>query len=463
MAKILMADDDPTILSLLNKILTSKGYEVQLAENGSAAEHLLQTEQFDLLISDIKMEPIDGMQLLKRTNQMRPHIAVIMLTAYATVATAVEAMKEGAFDYIPKPFKIDELLETVGRALEYQRALSDHAHGMLGNEPKKFFGNIVAVSDQMVNVCEMIKRVAPTKTTIMITGESGTGKELVAEAIHSFSARSSGPFIPVNCAALPETLIESELFGHVKGAFTGATASKEGLFEAAKGGTIFLDEVNSIPLPLQSKLLRAIQNKRIRKVGGTEEFDVDVRILAASNRSLEVMVKDGTFREDLFYRLSVISIDIPPLKQRMEDVLPLARHFIEKESEVGGDVPEIDETVRAIFQHYSWPGNVRELQNVIQHCLTFQKDNQITKDTLPAKLIISYEEEDPGSISGPTGGQDEFGKGKSLKAFLRAKEKEYLKTVIEAMGGDKAAAAKELDISLATLYRKLPEEEQGVE
>ena len=461
MAKILMVDDDPTILSLLNKILTSKGYDVQLAKDGSAAENLLQTGQFDLLISDIKMEPVDGMQLLKKTNQMRPHIAVIMLTAYATVETAVEAMKEGAFDYIPKPFKIDELLETVGRALEYQRALYDHAHGMLGNEPKKFFGNIVAVSDQMVNVCEMIKRVAPTKTTIMITGESGTGKELVAEAIHSFSARSSGPFLPVNCAALPETLIESELFGHVRGAFTGATASKEGLFEAAKGGTIFLDEVNSIPLSLQSKLLRAIQNKRIRKVGGTEEFDVDVRILAASNRSLETMVKDGTFREDLFYRLSVISIDIPPLKQRMEDVLPLAQHFIEKESEVG-DVPEIDETVRAIFQHYSWPGNVRELQNVIQHCLTFQKGNQITKDTLPAKLVISYEEEDPGYTPSPARGRDEFGGGKSLKAFLRAKEKEYLKTVIEAMGGDKVAAAKELDISLATLYRKLPEEEQGV-
>ncbi|MBN2684559.1 MAG: sigma-54-dependent Fis family transcriptional regulator [Pontiellaceae bacterium] len=462
MAKILMADDDPTILSLLNKILTSKGYDVQLAENGSAAEKLLQTEQFDLLISDIKMEPIDGMQLLKKTNQMRPHIAVIMLTAYATVATAVEAMKEGAFDYIPKPFKIDELLETVGRALEYQKALSEHAHANSGNEPKKYFGNIIAVSDQMVNVCEMIKRVAPTKTTIMITGESGTGKELVAEAIHSFSARSSGPFLPVNCAALPETLIESELFGHVKGAFTGASASKEGLFEAAKGGTIFLDEVNSIPLSLQSKLLRAIQNKRIRKVGGTEEFDVDVRILAASNRSLEVMVKEGTFREDLFYRLSVISIDIPPLKQRAEDVLPLARHFIEKESEAG-ESPEIDETVLAILQHYSWPGNVRELQNVVQHCLTFQKDNQITKDTLPAKLIISYEEDEPGCTSDPASDRGEFGKGKSLKAFLRAKEKEYLKTVIESMGGDKAAAAKELDISLATLYRKLPEEERSVD
>ncbi len=456
MAKILIADDDPTILSLLNKILISKGYDVQLAENGSVAEKALKSEQFDLLISDIKMEPVDGMQLLKRTRQMRPHVGVIMLTAYATVATAVEAMKEGAFDYIPKPFKIDELLETVKRALDYQKSLAEQISGNSTIESKKYFGNIVAVSEQMVSVCEMIKRVAPTKTTIMITGESGTGKELVAEAVHSFSARSEGPFLPVNCAALPETLIESELFGHVKGSFTGANANKEGLFEAAKGGTLFLDEINSIPHGLQSKLLRAIQNKKIRKVGGTEEFDVDVRILAASNRNLEVMVKEGAFREDLFYRLSVISIDIPPLKQRPEDILPLAQHFIALEME-GAEFPTIDNAVLSILQNYSWPGNVRELQNVIQHCLTFLHDNKITKETLPSKLIVSYEE-NPGAQNAALTG--EFEKGKSLKAFLRAKEKEYLKTVIDSMGGDKAAAAKELDISLATLYRKLPEEGQ---
>jgi DNA-binding NtrC family response regulator len=457
MAKILIADDDPTILSLLNKILISKGYDVQLAENGSVAEKALKADQFDLLISDIKMEPVDGMQLLKRTRQMRPHVGVIMLTAYATVATAVEAMKEGAFDYIPKPFKIDELLETVKRALEYQKSLSEQISGNTAVESKKYFGNIVAVSEQMINVCEMIKRVAPTKTTIMITGESGTGKELVAEAVHSFSARSEGPFLPVNCAALPETLIESELFGHVKGSFTGANANKEGLFEAAKGGTLFLDEINSIPHSLQSKLLRAIQNKKIRKVGGTEEFDVDVRILAATNQNLEVMVKEGAFREDLFYRLSVIAIDIPPLKQRPEDILPLAQHFIAHEME-GGEFPTIDNAVLSILQNYSWPGNVRELQNVIQHCLTFLHENKITKETLPSKLIVSYEE-NPGVQNAALTG--EFEKGKSLKAFLRAKEKEYLKTVIDSMGGDKAAAAKELDISLATLYRKLPDEEQA--
>jgi two-component system response regulator PilR (NtrC family) len=453
MAKILIADDDPTILSLLNKILLSKGYEVQLAENGNVAEKLLKSEQFDLLVSDIKMEPVDGMQLLRNTRQLRPHVGAIMLTAYATVATAVEAMKEGAFDYIPKPFKIDELLETVKRALEYQHSIAEQISGTPHLNSKKYFGNIVAESAPMVNVCEMIKRVAPTKTTIMVTGESGTGKELVAEAVHTFSARSEGPFLPVNCAALPATLIESELFGHVKGSFTGANANKEGLFEASKGGTLFLDEVNSIPLDLQSKLLRAIQNKKIRKVGGTEEFDVDVRIIAATNQSLENMVKEGTFREDLYYRLSVISIDIPPLKQRPADILPLAQHFIALEIE-GGEFPTMDNAVLSILQNYSWPGNVRELQNVIQHCLTFLEDGKITKETLPSKLIVSYEE-NPGTQNAALTG--EFEKGKSLKAFLRAKEKEYLKTVIDTMGGDKVKAAKELDISLATLYRKLPE------
>ena len=440
----------------MNKILLTKGYEVKLAEHGGVAEKLLKSEPFDLLISDIKMEPVDGMQLLRNTRQLRPSVGVIMLTAYATVTTAVEAMKEGAFDYIPKPFKIDELLETVKRALNYQHSLAEQIGGTSHVESKKYFGNIVAESDGMVKVCEMIKRVAPTKTTILITGDSGTGKELVAEALHSFSARAEEPFIPVNCAALPETLIESELFGHVKGAFTGANANKVGLFEAAKGGTLFLDEINSIPLHLQSKLLRAIQNKKIRKVGGTEEFEVDVRIVAASNQNMETLVKDGAFREDLFYRLSVITIDIPPLNQRPDDVLALAQHFISQEME-GDEFPVMDNAVLAILQNYSWPGNVRELQNVIQHCLTFLKDNKITKETLPSKLIVSFEENPAAQNAALTG---EFEKGKSLKAFLRAKEKEYLKNVINTMGGDKAKAAKELDISLATLYRKLPEEKQ---
>jgi len=458
MARILIVDDDPTILSLLNKILLSKGYEVCLAENGAAAEEILKQDQFNLLISDIKMEPVNGMQLLKKARQLQPTMGIIMLTAYATVSTAVTAMREGAFDYIPKPFKIDEFLQTVKRALEYQSSISGQSDTLIPLESQKYFGNIVAESKAMRKVCEMIKRVAPTKTTILITGESGTGKELVAEAIHSCSARKDGRFLPINCAALPETLIESELFGHVKGAFTGANTNKEGLFEAAKGGTIFLDEINSIPLGLQSKLLRVIQNKKIRKVGGTEEIEVDVRILAASNQDLEAMVKEGTFREDLYYRLSVITIHIPPLSKHKEDILPLVKHFIAQELPEGAPPPVIDNSVVAILQNYSWPGNVRELQNVVQHCLTFAKDGKITRETLPSKLIVSYEEAPPSQQESALSTQ--FEKGKSLKAFLRAKEKEYLKTVIAKMGGDKAKAAKELDISLATLYRKLPNDDE---
>jgi len=462
MAKILIADDDPTILSLLNKILTSKGYEVCLAEHGGVAEDLMKTESFDLLISDIKMEPGDGMKLLRKTRVMRPNVGVIMLTAYATVSTAVEAMKEGAFDYIPKPFKIDELLETIKRALDYQRVIAEQVSGNVSVESKKYIGNIVAESDGMINVCEMIKRVGPTKTTIMITGESGTGKELVAEALHSFSTRADAPFVPINCAALPETLIESELFGHVKGAFTGANTEKKGLFEAAEGGTLFLDEINSIPQALQSKLLRVIQNKKIRKVGGTEEFEVDVRILAASNQNLEMLVRDGEFREDLFYRLSVITIDIPPLNQRPEDILPLAQCFVSQEMDEGGTFPTMDSEVLAILQNYSWPGNVRELQNVIQHCLTFMEDGKIVKDTLPSKMILAYEEGPKKDVPTTSTGKsvDDFEKGKSLKAFLRTKEQEYLKDVVNTMGGDKVKAAEELDISLATLYRKLPGEDE---
>ena len=457
MSRILIADDDPTILNLLNKILLTKGYEVSLAQNGEAALQLLNSESFDLLVSDIKMDPVDGMQLLKETQKMRPTVAVIMLTAYATVSTAVEAMKEGAFDYIPKPFKIDELLETVKRALDYQHSLSSQDAGTSHLEAKKYFGNIVAESQSMVNVCEMVKRVAPTKATILVTGESGTGKELVAEAIHGFSACSDGPFLPVNCAALPETLIESELFGHAKGAFTGANQEKEGLFEAACGGTLFLDEINSIPLSLQPKLLRAIQNKKIRRVGGNEEFEVDVRILAASNRNLEEMVKEGSFREDLFYRLSVISIEIPPLREHPEDIVPLAHYFVEQEAE-DETSPGIDSEVMAILQSYRWPGNVRELQNVIQHCMTFLDEDKIGKDVLPSKMIAAYEENPVAPTTRSSLGK-EFQKGKSLKAFLRSKEKEYLKTVLNSVGGDKAKAAEELDISLSTLNRKLPESE----
>jgi len=300
----------------------------------------------------------------------------------------------------------------------------------------------------------MIKRVAPTDTTVLIYGESGTGKELVARAIHAYSRRKDKQFLAVNCAALPEPLLESEMFGHVKGAFTGATAHKEGLFEAATGGTIFLDEIGSMPLSIQSKLLRVLQEKEVRRVGSNENIPIDARVLAATNTSLEQLMGEGKFREDLYYRLSVIPIEIKPLRERTEDILPLAYHILRKES--GSQTPPVlDPNVCAILESYPWPGNVRELENAIKHAMTFATDNKITAAVLPPKIAAT-------PVRATSSAADQVGstRAKSLKAFIRAKEKEYLEQVLSHTAGDKEKAAKALKISLATLYRKLPDSQE---
>ncbi|MCC7299998.1 MAG: sigma-54-dependent Fis family transcriptional regulator [Verrucomicrobia bacterium] len=456
MPRILIVDDEPTILNLLNKILIGQGYDATPASNGEKALQLLQTEKFDLMISDINMTPINGMELLRKAAASWPDMGVIMLTAYGTVATAVEAMKEGAFDYITKPFKLDELVLTVQRALEYHNAISENKDLKARLEHKAQLGGIVAESQGMRKVCGMIERVAPTSTTVLIYGESGTGKELVARALHHYSPRKEATFMAVNCAALPAQLMESEMFGHVKGSFTGANATKAGLFETAHGGTLFLDEISSMPLEIQSKLLRVLQDKKIRKVGGSDHTEVDVRIIAASNEKLETLIEQGKFREDLYYRLSVISIDIPPLRNRPEDILPLVDHILRRELGSGAELPQIDHEAQSILDNYNWPGNVRELENAILHALTFAQGN-ITKDTLPAKIVGTVEE---GLKSGIITSRREQFKAKSLKAFLHDKEKEFLQRTIESMNGDKEKAASELGISLATLYRKLPSDQK---
>ena len=454
MSRVLLVDDEPSILSVLSTLLRAEGYEVVPILGGEKAQETIKTEAFDLMISDIRMSPVDGMQLLKFARQEKPDMAVIMITAYGSVETAVEAMKEGAYDYVTKPFKVDELLITVQRALEYQRAIAENVTLKAQLEAKYHFENIVAESPEMRQVCEMIERVGPTDTTVLILGESGTGKEVVAKAIHAYSKRKKKRFLPINCAAMPEPLLESEMFGHVKGAFTGAATNKEGLFEAANGGTIFLDEIGAMPLSLQGKLLRVLQEREIRKVGGTDTVSVDVRVLAATNDRLEYLIEEGKFREDLYYRLSVIPIEIKPLRERPSDILPLVAHFMHEQ--LGPDKPllSIDPEAQVTLEKYSWPGNVREVENAIHHAMTFAKEDKITRDILPAKIVNAV---DTGSISiGAVMGPDIY-QGKSLKAFLRAKEKEYLSQVIKHAGGDKEKAAKALKISLATLYRKLPE------
>ncbi|MFA6174086.1 MAG: sigma-54 dependent transcriptional regulator [Kiritimatiellales bacterium] len=453
MPRILIVDDEPTILNLLNKILIGQGYDATPASNGEKALQLLQTEKFDLMVSDINMTPINGMELLRKAAKTWPDMGVIMLTAYGTVATAVEAMKEGAFDYITKPFKLDELVLTVQRALAYQNAITENKDLKARLEYKEHLDGIVAESAGMRKVCEMIERVAPTSTTVLIYGESGTGKELVARALHHYSPRKDATFMAINCAALPAQLMESEMFGYVKGAFTGANATKQGLFETAHGGTLFLDEIGSMPMEIQSKLLRVLQDKKIRKVGGSDHTEVDVRIIAASNEKLEKLIEQGRFREDLYYRLSVISIDIPALRNRPEDILPLVDHVLRRALGPDAELPMIDHETQSIIDNYNWPGNVRELENAIQHALTFAQNGSITKDTLPAKIVNIVEE---GLKSGVIASRHDQFKGKSLKAFLHDKEKEFLQRTIESMHGDKEKAANELGISLATLYRKLP-------
>lgn len=454
MARVLLVDDEPSILNVLSTLMKSEGHEAVPVRGGEKAQELMLAEYFDLMISDIRMSPVDGLQLLRTAHRERPSMAVIMLTAYGSVETAVEAMKDGAFDYVTKPFKVDELLITVQRALEFTKVRSENEELRKQLETRYRFENIVAESPAMRRVCEMIERVAPTDATVLILGESGTGKELVAKAIHAYSARKGRKFLPINCAALPEPLLESEMFGHVKGAFTGAAANKEGLFEAAHGGTIFLDEIGSMPASIQAKLLRVLQDRQVRKVGGTESVAVDVRVIAATNDRLERLIEEQKFREDLYYRLSVIPIELAPLRNRREDILPMVNHVIRREIRDHSNLPTIDAETQDILEKYAWPGNVRELENAVRHALTFVREGRITKDVLPAKILAALAS---GLPVLPAMGEDL--KGKSLKAFLRAKEREYLAQVLASFGGDKEQAAKALRISLATLYRKLPEQE----
>jgi DNA-binding NtrC family response regulator len=458
MPRILVVDNDPKTLSVLNTLLKAEGYELTLVREPEKGLELMRAEQFDLVISDIRMAPMSGMELLKIARAESPDTSVVMITAFGSVETAIEAMKLGAFDYVAKPFKVDELVLTVKRALAYRRVLIENVDLRAQLRTRYRFENIVAESPAMKNVCELIERVAPTKTTILIYGESGTGKELVAKAIHTYSHGKNNRFLAINCAALPEPLLESEMFGYMKGAFTGASSNKKGLFEAAEGGTIFLDEIGAMPLSIQGKLLRVLQEKEIRRVGGNENIPIDARVLAATNTRLEDLIAAGKFREDLYYRLNIIQITIEPLRNRKEDIMPLVNHFIRKEIGEGREMPTITPDVRKIFESYAWPGNVREIENAIKHALTFAMDNTITKDVLPPKII---------NAAGAVSGAGEIGQGgdshqfESLKAFLQAQEMEYLEQVLAVFNGDKEKAAKALKISLATFYRKLPKDKAG--
>jgi len=458
MSNILIVDDEPRILLLLNSLFKSNGFNVQTARDGASALDVIAKGGIDITVTDLRMPSMDGMQLFDEIKKSHPDMPVILLTAYASVETAIAAMKKGIFDYLTKPFKVADMIACLKRAEEKIATNASAATTLGADRPLRYeFENFIASSPVMKHVCETIQKVGPTAATVLINGESGTGKEVIARTLHTASPRAAKPWVAVNCAALPENLLESEMFGHVKGAFTGAYADKEGLFETANGGTLFLDEISSMPLVLQGKLLRVLQEREIRRVGGTKDIPVDVRVIAASNANLEQAVLKGTFRSDLYYRFAVITIDLPPLRQRTEDILPLALHFVRTETPADRSAPSIAPDAARALTAYNWPGNVRELENAICHALTFLQGSEITADLLPPK-ILAFNPAEQGAEGTPEFAESPSNANSSLKSFLKQKEKEYIEHILNATHGDKEKAAETLKVNLSTLYRKLSDE-----
>ena len=450
---ILVVDDELSMLELLEVMLAREGYKVSCAENGRKAISMIEKTDFDLLLCDIRLGDITGLEVLKASKKRNPNTVVIMISAYATTETAVEAMNEGAYDYVPKPFDNEELKLAITHALEHRTV--EHEKEILDNKLKKtlYFGKIVGKSPIMMNVYKMIDQVSKTKTNILITGESGTGKELIAGAIHEQSERRDNSFVVINCGGIPETLMESELFGHKKGAFTGATQDKKGLFEIADKGTIFLDEIGELSIPIQVKLLRAVQERAFKAVGGNEDISVDIRLISATNKDLEKEVIAGRFREDLFYRLNVIEIKLPPLRERKDDIRLLAQHFLEKYSkEMGKKIAKISSYAIDLLNKYDFPGNIRELENLMERSVALSSTNIL----LPDSLAISFHKQkwlrDELDI-----GYDinDIKSGVYLDEVLANIEKAYIEKAIEYSGGKKQKAAELLGISFRSMRHRI--------
>ncbi|MBI5327064.1 MAG: sigma-54-dependent Fis family transcriptional regulator [Deltaproteobacteria bacterium] len=441
--KILIVDDERSIRDFLEIMLKKEGYKVASVPSGEEAIKLTGQTSYELVISDIRMKGMSGVELLKKVKEINPDTIVLMITAYASVDTAIDAMKAGAYDYITKPFKIDEVKYIIKNALDRKRLETENI--LLKKELKSRYGfaNLIGTSRKMLEVYEIIKRVADTKTNILITGESGTGKELVARAIHYEGSRKDKPFVPINCGAIPENLLESELFGHQKGAFTGAVVNKSGLFEMANEGTIFLDEIIEMPIQLQVKLLRVIQERNFRRVGGIEDISIDVRIIATSNKDIDKEVREKRFREDLFYRLNVIPIHIPPLRERKEDIPTLAEHFFEKyRVELGKNIKKISKEAIDILIEYHYPGNVRELENIIERAVALEGTAIILPESLPEYIKVRSQELEVRSknLNLEVNGLD-------FEKAVGGFEKAVILKALESAGGVKKKAAEMLKIS----------------
>ena len=450
MSEILVVDDDREMREFLEIMLTQEGYRVTCAGEGEKALNLCRNHEFDLVITDLKMPKVDGIDFLKGVKEISPETMVILITAYASGETAVTAMQEGAYDYIEKNFDIEDLKSIVRDALHKKGIKKDDALFIKGVEDAVCFGNFIGKSKEILKVYSQIKKVADTRANVLILGESGTGKELVARAIHENSSRKDKPFVVINCGGVPEHLLESELFGHTKGAFTGAYSDKPGLFEIAQDGMIFLDEIGELPTILQVKLLRVIQEKAFMRVGGSEDITVDVRIIAATNQDLEQKVKDGSFREDLYYRLNVIPVHVPPLRKRKEDIPVLTKHFIEKYSrEFGKEIKRISSYAMELLMGYRFPGNVRELENIIERSVAMETSNIV----LPESLTLSSLREDPITKEGRR--VDLGPDGIQLDKVMAGIEKDYILEAMKMARGSKQGAAEILGINMRSLRYRL--------
>ena len=448
--KILVADDEQSMREFLDIMLKKEGYKVSLASNGEEVLKLTEKDIFDLVLMDIRMPKLDGISALKKIKAISPETIVIMITAYASADTAIKAMKEGAYDYITKPFKVEEIKLIIKNALEKKNLQKENIFLKQVVRDRYHFENIIGQSSKMLALYDLLEKVAPTKTNILITGESGTGKELAAKAIHFNSPRKEKPFVTLNCGAIPEPLIESELFGHMKGAFTDAIATKKGLFEVADEGTIFLDEISELPLLMQVKLLRVLQDKEFKRVGGTEDIRVDVRIISATNKDLEEAVREKRFREDLFYRLNVIQIKLPRLRERREDIPLLTDHFLKKYSEeLNKNISRISSEALRILLNYEFPGNVRELQNIIERAVALETTQELTTQNLSSYLDEQIPlKKGPVDLEIPNEGID-------LEKVVGDLERTLLLKALDKTKGIKKKAAELLHINFRSMRYRL--------
>ena len=438
---ILVVDDEENVSKLLQKVLVKEGYAALRANNGEDALVIIETTQVDMVISDIKMPGISGIELLRRIKNIDTSITFIMITAFATLETAINALKMGARDYITKPFDLDEVLSSVRKIAESSEE-TDLNNNDSKNHSKKIKNDLQSESPKMMKIIEMIKHVADTNATVMIYGETGTGKELAAQALHNFSSRHDNPFIKVNCAAIPELLLESELFGYEKGAFTGAIIRKPGRFELANGGSIFLDEIGDISTSVQAKLLRVLQEREIEHLGGTKTLKIDVRIIAATNKNLELLVNEGTFRKDLYYRLNVVPVNLPALRERREDIPILIKSFLTRASSISSKpIKQISQDAIEKLINYDWPGNIRELENIIERCVVV-----ISKDIIESKDLPIYITENSNAL---------IELGSKLDDVVDSAERDAIVKVLIENSGNRTKASEVLGISRRSLHRKI--------